>query len=473
MKILLINPYPSYASGTEGTVYPPLGLLYLARAASGKGHTVKVCDANKLKSGTAGVLSVIKEYAPDLAGISINIVTMKAGLELAAAIRKDHPSIILAAGGPMPSTQPEKFANYFNTVCVGEGERTFMELLASLSAGRSIKGLAGTVCIEDGRVFSGPPRGLIEDIDSLGYPAYDLLEPDLSYYSKGARVVKQIMAPLMTSRGCPYLCNYCNKSVFGPRFRKRSPANVLGEIEMLHGDFGVNQLDIMDDNFSLDTQRAETIFDMMIKTGYGFAVNCHNGVRADNLTLPLIDKMKRAGVFKAGIGIESGSDRVLKEIKKKLDKNKVAEAVKQFRKRGIIVHGYYMFGLPGDDSTSMQETIDFAVKLNTHFANFSICIPFPGTEAYDIVKKDGVFLEDVEEGVASGFFDGRVFFETDRTKKEDVAKYYKLAYKKFYFRPVKALDILLSIHSFSELLWLAGIFLSLSRSIFRRKKADA
>jgi radical SAM superfamily enzyme YgiQ (UPF0313 family) len=180
--------------------------------------------------------------------------------------------------------------------------------------------------------------------------------------------------------------------------------------------------------------------------------------------------MKQAGIFKVGIGIESGDPRILKIIKKNLNLKDVRKAIKAFRKIGIIVHGYFMLGLPGDNERSMQKTIDFAKNVNPHVANFAIAIPFPGSELYSLIEREGRFLVDIRRGISSGFFGSQVFYEIDKTKKETVCRFYRKAIREFYFRPKKILDIAMSIRSFPEFVWSFKSGLSLILSILKRPR---
>ncbi len=161
--------------------------------------------------------------------------------------------------------------------------------------------------------------------------------PPFSLYRGRAR--KKPVGVILTSRGCPYQCTYCNSSVFGKKFRARSPENVLQELDLLVNDFGIRQLDVLDDNFSLDIPRAEAILDGIIARGYKLLINLQNGVRADGINERIVHKMKLAGVFKVGVGVESGDVRILAGIKKNLSLDKAKEAFRMFRKEGILTSG--------------------------------------------------------------------------------------------------------------------------------------
>ncbi len=470
MKILLINQFPYYATGTEGTIYPPLGLAYIASVLEKSGYkNVRVLDANVLRLRNEEVIKKIAAYTPDIIGVSSNIVTQRAAIELCKIVKERFPEKLLVVGGPLPILQPEKFLKVSDVIVNGEGEIPFLEIVRAWESESELKDIPGTVSLHNEEIKVNIRPELIGDMDSIPFPAYHLMEPELKEYSRKARIKKQYMAPILTSRGCPYQCTYCNKSVFGSTFRMRSAENVMSEIDWLLKNFEVRQIDILDDNFNLNPERTNSILDGIIAGRYDLAINCHNGLRVDRLTRELAGKLKRAGVFKVGVGVESGDERVLESVKKKLKLHMVRDVIKWFREENVVVHGYFIFGLPGDNRESMQNTINFAKEANPHFANFAICIPFPGTAVYDYVKKNGKFLKDVDNGVEAGFFDGTAFFEDDITRGDEVVAFNKKAFKSFYFRPLKVADILFSIHSFSELKWIISQVMSVLYNLFGKK----
>lgn len=460
MKTLFVNPHTYYASGTnEATMYPPVGMAYMAAVLEKNGFESKIIDANVLKLSAENILEVVKQYKPRLVAVYANVVSTRAAIELATLLKNADAKIITVVGGPVATSIPERFLSSFDIVVRGEGEYTLLDITKDLPL-ETIEGISFT---KDGKPVHNKNRQYVLNLDELPFPAFHLLEPNLTKYKTRAR--KSPVAPLVTSRGCPYECIYCNKSIFGRLFRYRSPENVIAEVQHLIDNYGIKQIDILDDNFTLDTKRAEKICDMIIERKWGLAINCQNGVRADRLNESLVKKMKKAGVFKAGIGIESGDKKMLAIVKKQLDLDKVKAAIKLFRKNGIITYGFFIIGLPGDTPETMQKTIDFAKEANPTIANFCIATPFPGTEMFEIIKKEGTFLQNTEEGIFSGFFGGEIFFETKKTKKADVLEFYKKAYREFYFRPKKVIDIVSSVRCADEIKWLLETSISIANSI--------
>jgi len=450
-RIVFINPNPYYAKGiNEATLYPPLGIAYLSAVLEEHDIECKIIDAAALQLTLRDIYKEVKVFKPDAIGITSNIVTARGAMETGIYLRTKFPNEWIIYGGPYATAESDYILKktHGDIVVRGEGELTIVDLTNSPGNLAEIHGISYRL---GSKIVRNQERELIGNIDSIPFPAYHLL-PDFRLYRSRNR--KSPIGFLISSRGCPYSCIYCNKNIFGRRFRSRSPANVLTEIELLVGRYHVRQIDILDDNFTLDIPRAERIFDEIIKRDIRVLFNFQNGIRADRITPELVHKMKLAGVYKAGIGIESGDPAIQKIIKKSLDLSTVMKASRLLRREGIIVVGFFMIGIPGEDAQSVQKTIDFAKKVDPHIANFSIVVPLPQTELFDIVKKGGKFTSDVEHGTKTGFYADDFTFEFGDINAEFIRKYASKAYKEFYLRPSKILDILLSIKSFGELKWI-------------------
>jgi radical SAM superfamily enzyme YgiQ (UPF0313 family) len=450
-KIAFVNPYPYYAKGTnEATLYPPLGLAYLCSVLEKYNIECRIIEGAAYRLTPAEIYRQIREFKPDAVGITSNIITARAAIELGIGIKKRFPHQPLLFGGPYATAEDEHILKQTraDVVVRGEGEATIVDFVRNI---REISSVKGITYRKGNHIIRNPQRELIEDLDSIPFPAYHLL-PDFRYYRSRSR--REPIGFLLSSRGCPYGCIYCNKNIFGKRFRMRSASNVLTEIELLVGRYKVKQIDILDDNFTLNVAQAEKIFSEVIKRKIGVLFNFQNGIRADRLTPRLVRTMKQAGVYKTGIGIESGDPEIQKIIKKSLSLVKVKRAVKMLRREGIIVVGFFMIGIPGENRTSIEKTIRFAVEVNPHMANFSIVVPLPQTELFEIVRKGGKFLTPIHEGSDTGYYSGDFSFEYGDLNPEFIRKYAAYAYRKFYFRPSKIIDILTSIKSLGELRWI-------------------
>ena len=470
--ILLVTLFPEEAYGiNEGTIEPPLGVGYLAAVALDKNVSCRIIDANILRMKVEDVIREIDRDTPRIVGLSVNLYSYRSSIKLADELKKRYPDITVIMGGPTPSSAPVKVINdtKADAVVFGEGEETFAEIIDNYRGNRPLfKDVKGVIYRDGSRIVKNEARMFIRDVDGLSFPAYQLY-PDLGTYKTRAR--KAPAAPILTSRGCPFECVYCSKDVFKNVCRMRSPENVIKEVDLLVKDYGVKQIDILDDNFTTNKKRTEEILDLLIERDYDLWVNLQTGVRMESLDLDMIRKMKKAKVWKLPVGVESGDPQILKKIKKRLNLDKVIEITQMAQKEGLKVYGFFMIGLPGDTAETMQRTIDFAIKMNPNVANFCITTPFPGTELYDMVKEEGRFLVDVDNGIDAGFYANEVFYEMGDLKRDDVLKYYKKAMRDFYFRPRKAFELLSGIRSKEEVRWLFDAGFSVIKN-FRRGKNE-
>lgn len=454
MDILLINPYSEESCGiNETTVEVPVGLLSIASFLEKNGTNVGLLDAYSMQLPQHKVINRIKELRPRVVGISVNIFSFLQAITYTEEIKNISKDIIVIWGGPHPTIASDLCLekSKADIVVIGEGELTALELLKCILNNRDYAELKGIVYRQNGSFRVNSPRERITDLDNLPFPAYHLL-PNLKYYKSRAR--KKPFMGIVTSRGCPFNCIYCSKDVFKNRITMRSPENIIEEIDLLVNKYHIRQIDILDDNFTMDSERVETLCDLIIKNNYKIFISLQSGIRADKVNEPLMAKMKRAGVFKVAFGVETGNITILKEIRKQLDLDKVLTASRLARKCGMIIIGFFMIGLPGDNELTLQETIDFAIKMNPHIANFMMTIPFYGTELYKKVEKEGRFLFDSKGGISHGFYSAKAYYELGNLTQELMIKYYKKAYRDFYFRFSKAIDLFCSVRSFGELWWI-------------------
>jgi len=377
-------------------------------------------------------------------------------MKCAARIKSAYAHTPLLFGGPhcssLAQTILEKNAAV-DAVVIGEGENTLTEVVESLCKKNVFEGLKGIAYKYQDQIIHNQPRPLIENLDDIPFPAYHLL-PNLKRYKSRSRA--EPVGYIFTSRGCPSQCTFCSRN-FGTFWRPHSPNRVVEEICYLVKEHGVGQISILDDNFTFDINRAAEILDLLARRCPGIAIDLQIGVRVDRVNEELLLKMRKAGVFKIGFGIESGDQNILKKIKKRVVLDKAIALTRAARSLGMVTQGFFIIGLPGETAKTMRKTIDFSLKMNPHYASFSICTPLPGTELFEEIKRRGEFLEDVENGIDGGFFSLKAFFKLDSMPPQDVISHYEMAWKKFYTRPFKIIDVLSTIRSMGELRWLVRI----------------
>jgi len=448
MKVLLIQPnyrrIYAYAKSKEITpIFPPLGLAYIAAVLKQSGIEVKILEANAFDLNHNQIKREIEKYNPDFAGITSTTSLIEESHEIAKLCPENVKVVI---GGIHASSLPEetlrKFER-FNFLIHGEGEFAMLELIL----GKKINQIKGLWYRKNGKIMHNKERELNKELDKLPFPARELL-PMNKYFSAGAKQYPSDY--ILSSRGCPYGCIFCaDHLVHGKLFRYRSPENIIKEIEMLNKK-GVKDFDFVDDNFTFLSDRVDRFCDLMIEKGLNKKMSwrCANGIRVDKVNPDLLRKMKKAGCYMVSLGIESGNERILKNMKKNIDLNQVKRAVKWCREAGIETRGLFMFGNLGEDEKTMQDTIDFAKSIDLDTASFHITIPFPSTEYWKIVKQEGeLYPKNYRDYIAYG----NVIFRHGKLNDKVLLKMQKKAYREFYFRIKIILRALKNITSFEKL----------------------
>lgn len=432
MKVLFLQPnYDAHV------IHPPLGLGYLAAFLEKEGHQVALFDGTLHNASIVDFIKAVDDFNPDLIGLSVLSRGHALAKTIIKTIKKKFKKIPLVIGGTQVTAASRLVLKDLmaDFAIVGEGEVTLLELAKVLERKKKnfaqISGLAYKT--PAGRIRVTKPRELIADLDSLPFPAWHLMPPQKYRIAPILEPAQaQPIAPVLTSRGCPYNCSFCASNVtWKRRIRFRSPENVLEEIKMLKNEFGVGEIHFSDDNFTMDPKRAEKICDLMIKERIGLPWQCPNGVRIDRLTLPLLRKMKKAGCYALGLGIESGNQKILDQVNKNLDLKIVPRVLNNLRKADIESYGFFILGLPGETKKTIQETINFALKNPFDRAWFNIFAPYPGSPAFDewIKNRDFNKIDWEKHDCSTAIMAGKDL------ALEEIEKLQKQALKKFYLRP--------------------------------------
>jgi radical SAM superfamily enzyme YgiQ (UPF0313 family) len=394
MKILLINPNPRGQPATATYLSPaPLGLLYIAAALRQAGYErINILDARVRDLGYDEVLTQIKEFSPDIVGVSSMSLEAREAHALAGLAKKADARCKVVIGGAYAVTSPEIVIGDPNIdfAVIGEGERTICELVGALAKGKDVSGINGLVFKNGGVPVFNPPRAMIEDIDSIPFPAWDLLDMDTYFNSSHRHAVGKVLdsrrvLQIFTSRGCPFGCIYCH-NIFGKRIRMRSVESVIREIELLVDKYAPGEIEIVDDIFNCDRGRAKRICDEIIKRGIKVKLSFPVGLRVDGMDEELVRKLKEAGARMIDYAIESGSPDMQKRIGKNLDLEKAGEIVRLTAGLGIITGGFFMLGFPGETKEEMLQTLRFARETPFHFARFFYVTPRPNTPLAALVK---------------------------------------------------------------------------------------
>jgi anaerobic magnesium-protoporphyrin IX monomethyl ester cyclase len=376
--VTLIYPYLHPSNDRSLFRYPPLGLGYIAARLKENGITVDIVDCTFLDEGEA--LKRVRRSSPEIIGIQSMFSVKRKALEFARLLRGDCK--LLIGGGPLPTSNPSEFLQDFDVVVMGEGEETMLELVCCFEKGSDLSNIRGIAYKENGHVRITPRREFIKDIDGIPFPARELFA-NSAYKDYHMRRFGYTITPVMTSRGCPYNCDFCSRPVFGETYRARSPRNVVDEIEEVIS-LGYDRIWFADDCFTLGRSRLMEICDEMIRRRLRIGWECLS--RVDSVDGEVMEKMKRAGCMRVFFGIESGNDSILALMKKKATIEQARKAVCLAKLSAIEVGAFFIVGYPGETDETILDTVRFASSLPLDYLSFTLPYPIPGTPLYERVK---------------------------------------------------------------------------------------
>jgi len=415
--LLIFSPHLWYWTA------PAPGIGYIASALEGIGVKVEFIDCQIVRDYKKKILSLLPEYP--VVGLSVNAGNVSSALDIAGAIRKKSPETKIIMGGPHATAGYERLIpEYADIVVRGEGDDTIVELMQEDDLSR-VKGIA----YWNGELKVTPDRPYIEDLDRLRFPAWHLY--DLKRYRLGNTLSP--IAIIMTSRGCPYDCIYCVKCVHGYKIRFRSLDNVFNEINYLISRFGVKEIQIMDDAFTVYPERVKEFCKMAINRSKKLRFALGGGIRADLGNQEMFNLLVQAGCYMAPIAVEAGSQEVLNKIQKNLNLQKARKIINMANRAGLRTPLFFIIGFPFETLETMYQTIDLAKQLTVDQAHFFIATPFYGTKFYEIVKNEGKFLVDMAV-TSTNYEYGPAVYETESLKAKDVEMMYKKAQQAFHFR---------------------------------------
>lgn len=419
MKVLLINPPQTFYPGSEqpaGNL--PIGLMYIAAVLQKADYKVEILDAfmaatfqkNRETINVGMPFEQIKQEInarkPDIVGISGPFTCqIENSIKISNLTKEADPSILTVMGGPHVTLVPKEFleeAKNVDIAVTSEGEYSMLDVAQAFEGKKQLKEILGIAYRQNGKVMVNPSRPLIENLDELPYPAYDLVDMEQYLNPKkiGYRSFRDKAISMITSRGCPFNCCFCAVHLhMGRGFRAHSAEYVLKHIEYVVDRFDVKNIFFEDDNLTLDLARFEAICDGLISNKVKIGWETPNGVRADCLNLNLLKKMKKSGCQSVFFGVESGDQQILDNvICKSLDLNRVVEVAKICKDIGLKTGAFYIIGFPGEKKENMQRTVDFALRLKRDFnvgMHLFMATPSYGTRLYEECKAKGYIQENL------------------------------------------------------------------------------
>jgi anaerobic magnesium-protoporphyrin IX monomethyl ester cyclase len=421
MKIALVRPlYHSHL------ITPPLGIGYISSACKAKNIDAVIIDGLNLDLQPQQIAERCRDYP--IVGISLMASYINEAAQLTRLLKETGAKVVI--GGPYATVLPRQALEETGAdfAVVGEGEETFPELVKSIAAGaQSLP--AGVVSARGGGFFK--ERFFLNDLDAVAFPDWQQMDPRAYKKAPHGGVVKHFpVAPVITSRGCPYECTFCaSPRIWKRSIRYRSARNTVDEIEYLVKNFGVREIHFEDDNLTMKKEHAHAICELILARDLRISWATPNGVRADTLDAPLLELMRRSGCYYIAFGIESANSAILQNIKKKTDIESISRAIRLARAAGIVTQGFFIFGLPGETRQSMDETIDFALKSGLDRAQFLLLDVLPGSELWDTLgEKRCVSLRE-----ARSYQD--VTWLPEGVSREELAAIQAQAFRKFFLRP--------------------------------------
>lgn len=430
-KILLIQP-PSVSGKIilDYLKYPPMGLAFLASALREKGYEPAIFDASTEKKPFLKLERIIKTGGFNIYGIGFSSMTAEGAFKTAEIIKNADKNSIIIAGGYHPTVMTkETLANpNFDFVIHGEGEITLPELLHKIEKKETdFEKILGIAFRKDGEIKTNPSRPLIENLDSLPLPAYDLLK--LNAYSSPSTTRKPYIS-YIRSRGCPFSCNFCGvQKMFTQRYRFESPEKTIENIEELVRKFGVKEILFKDSEFVINKKSVIDFCDSLIQKKYDLVWGVN--ARADMVDKELLKKMRLAGCNQITYGLESGDQNILNSIRKNITLEQAREAIKITKNTGIRCVANFMLGNPGETVETMNKTIKFAAELDPDYAVFNYLIAFPGSDVYDLAIKNNWFIN----GNPKNFTYESLRLNATKIPAEKLDKFLKKALVSFYLRP--------------------------------------
>lgn len=456
MKVLLVNPpqenmvtnnIPSVVDEERG-YNPPLGILYVAaHARKHTTHEIAVVDAVVEELGYPALKKRILAERPDVVGVTATTFTLIDAMLTVAAVKEACPDATVVMGGPHPYIYPDETINLpgIDFLVIGEGEAVFSALLNNMGDRAALRDIRGLVYKEGGEVVNTGLPPLVDDLDSLPFPARDLT-PYMKYNSLIAK--SQPVTTMITSRGCPYRCLFCDRPHLGKRFRPRSAENVVDEMEECV-NLGIREFLIYDDTFTINKKRVLDICRLIKERGLDIGWDVR--ARVDTVTPEMLAAMKDAGCDRIHYGVEAGTPEIIETLRKGITLEQVRTVFAQTKAAGISILAYFMIGSPGETRAQVDESLRLARELGPDYLHLSITTPFPETDLYRMAFDKGVFKDDYWREFARAPRPGFIpsVWEEHMTRDELISLLHR-GYKEFYLRPGYVLKRLMGLRSFSD-----------------------
>jgi radical SAM superfamily enzyme YgiQ (UPF0313 family) len=467
VKIALLNPPAADVDwfGDKANFESPLGLAMLAAYVRQHGHEPTIIDVAAERLSPEKVLARVADGKPPVVGITANTVMMPPATRIAALLQEHLPETLVILGGKHVSVIPEDVYGgnrpVFDVSVIGEGEETLLEIMQELERRGSkqaflkdvmaLEKIRGIAFQHDGRLVKTPPRPFIADLDSLPFPARDLL-PAHRYKPVGNRYKRLPAFSMVAIRGCPYPCTFCSEARTTVRFS--SPARVVAEIEHLVEQYGAREITFWDDTMTLNKKWMYELCDRLVEKQLDIVWSCYAAI--NTITTELLERMKAAGCWNIFYGIETPDENLKKHIRiqKFGSTEQVKQVIQQTQAAGIEVRAAFMVGLPGETPDLAMKTLSMAIQLEPDYAQWNYTVPYPGTELWGEMKKHGRLLAR-NWGEFSNWYPSYLPFAYKGP--EELVLIRKHILRRFYLRPRYVWGRVTKIHDMRDVRRYAGL----------------
>lgn len=456
LKILMLNPpfFPKYSRSSRspavtksGTIYYPLWLSYATGLLEKEGFAVRLIDAPAAGLGLDQIIPLVKEFKPDLLVLDTSTASIYNDVEVGAELKRIVPGALLVLVGTHPSALAEEtmgLSPLIDAVARREYDHTLRDLARALEGGQELGGVLGLSYRQDGRIVHNPDRPFIEDLDEIPF-ASAVYKKHLDIKDYFYAHCQNPVVSFFGGRGCPGKCVFCvyPQTFFGRRYRHRSPENIAEEFAYVARELPeVREILIDDDNFTADQAHTVRTCQEIIKRGNKIPWTCE--VRGE-LEYETMLALKKAGCRLVVVGFESGSAQVLKNINKGVTLERYRRFVQEARKAGLLIHGCFMAGNPGETRATLQETLNFAKSLDLDTVQFFPLMVYPGTEAYRWAETSGyITAKDFSQWLDEGGLHNCVI-STPALSCQELVRFCYQARREYYLRPKYLVKKLLKV----------------------------
>jgi anaerobic magnesium-protoporphyrin IX monomethyl ester cyclase len=440
MNVLLIQPKQDTQIFRD-LQYPPLGLAYLASVLRNAGHKVTIFDGSVHNNPLVHLKEILHRNGTHVVGISATTPLMKSAFHISTMVKEANQEITVVLGGVHPTVCSNDVIGHphVDYVVCGEGEHTMLELVEAIENGDDGAGIQGLLYKNEQKVIINEPRPLVDDLDLLPFPAYDLLPIDKYNPS---HIPRRPYVTMITSRGCPYSCVFCAAHViFKKKYRYHSTERTIEEIKYLIRDFGIREVLFKDSDFTLVPSRVEKICESLLNEEMNIRWSC--GGRIGNLDYDMLKKMHRAGCRQIDYGVESGDPKILKTLDKRITVEEIRETFRITKKAGITTLANMLVGSPGESKESIGSTIMLLKEIEPDFCSFNFPTPFPGSRLMGMAIENDWLPKDFDPLEIA--MDAPVMNATELTD-EELVRMKKKMYTAFYYRPSYILRRLSQFH---------------------------